>query len=158
MESKPSPSNLAFTGEPLQMHTDLPYYENMPGVSIWIYMGLVYCQNNTFQAISNLLKLVHLLNNDIKKQELVFIFLLTFPWLKSSSVIKITHLDNMILFLFFSVIFFWSNLLNLVTKYHFQNYKKNVKNVQIKNNCRRILFYPGKSNWECLREKNLVRD
>ena len=33
VESKPSPSNLAYTGSALPMHTDLPFYEYQPSVS-----------------------------------------------------------------------------------------------------------------------------
>jgi len=33
VKSKMEPSNVAYTGQPLQLHTDLPYYEYKPGVS-----------------------------------------------------------------------------------------------------------------------------
>eukprot|EP00111_Clytia_hemisphaerica_P019423 TCONS_00057317-protein len=34
VESKPSPSNLAYTGSALPMHTDLPFYDYQPGVQL----------------------------------------------------------------------------------------------------------------------------
>jgi gamma-butyrobetaine dioxygenase len=33
VKSKMEPSNVAYTGQALQLHTDLPYYEYKPGVS-----------------------------------------------------------------------------------------------------------------------------
>lgn len=33
VRAKTEPSNVAYTGQPLQLHTDLPYYEYKPGVS-----------------------------------------------------------------------------------------------------------------------------
>jgi len=35
--SKPQPSNLAYTGSGLPLHTDLPFYEYQPGVSVYLY-------------------------------------------------------------------------------------------------------------------------
>ena len=35
--AKPSPSNVAYSSGPLQLHTDLPYYEYKPGVGLFYY-------------------------------------------------------------------------------------------------------------------------
>jgi gamma-butyrobetaine dioxygenase len=36
VKAKTDPSNVAYTGQPLQLHTDLPYYDYKPGVSTYI--------------------------------------------------------------------------------------------------------------------------
>ena len=39
--AKPGTSNVAYLSGPLQLHTDLPYYEYKPGVSIYMLQSSV---------------------------------------------------------------------------------------------------------------------